>query len=357
MSNSILISVILTVRNEEKYIKKCIDSILLSEIPENLQLELIAVDGMSTDTTCEIIESLSNSDVKITIIKNEQLNQSHGFNLGVMSSSGQWVVWLGAHSIYNKGYILGLYNTANSNNSDYTGGVINTLPYDSTYSASVVQAITTHKFGVGNSGFRTNAIEGTADTASYGIFNKEIFSKIGYFDERLLRAQDYEYNCRIRKSGGKVWLNPNLVVDYYNQPNMQSFLKKQLLREAPYSVYMWYLAPHAFAFRHAITGIFSLGVIGGVTLAFVSETIKWIFLAVMILYLILAIASTIQQAVRYKKILHLLTLPIGFFLYHFLHGVGILSGIAFTLIGKSPVQKRKEPWRGYGHYRVKITSI
>ena len=356
MSNSNTISVILTVRNEEQHIGKCLDSIISSELPDDIILEIVIVDGMSTDSTRQIIQSKSDSQVDISIVENVRLNHAHGFNLGIEHSSGQWVVWLGAHSIYNKSYILGLYNTATKNNTDYCGGVINTLAHDDSYSASVVQAITTHKFGVGNSGFRTNATDGPADTASYGMFNRDIFCQIGLFDERLLRAQDYEYNRRIKANGGIVWLNPNLVVDYYNQPNLTSFLKKQLLREAPYNAYMWYLAPYTFSYRHAITGLFSASLIIGLILSLIFPWIAYAYITIASIYIALAVYSSISQALRYKKMLHCLTLPISFFLYHFLHGVGVVGGIILIAIGKSPVQKIREPWQGYRRFRVKISG-
>jgi len=163
--------------------------------------------------------------------------------------------------------------------------------------------------------------------------------KIGYFNEKLIRCQDYEFNCRIRKTNGLVWINPNAIAKYKNKKSLFSFYKKQTLLEAPYNAYMWYIAPYTFTYRHAITGIFSTGVIGGIVLATFYPIIRIIFLSVMILYFLLALFSAVQQAIRYKKPLHILTLPICFFLYHFSHGLGIFSGLVRLAIGTAPVQK------------------
>ncbi|NQU35624.1 MAG: glycosyltransferase family 2 protein [Bacteroidetes bacterium] len=351
------ISVIITTKNEEDHIFKCIKSIVSQNLIENLSIEILIIDGMSTDQTREIVKSFIRNDKRIRLLDNVKIHQSAGFNIGVRNARGSRIAWFGAHSEYPPNYLSSLYVSAVRSNSDYTGGVIETIPYDSSYSAAIVQALTTHRFGVGNSGFRTSAKEGSSDTASYGLFNKRIFTKIGYFDERLLRAQDFEFNARIRKCGGKVWLNPNLIVKYKNQPNLYKFLKKQIISEAPYNAYMWYLSPYAFTYRHAITGVFTFGVLNGIILSPLFSFIKLMFLSVMAVYTVISLISSFQQAIRYKQLKHILFLPFSFFLYHFLHGFGLLKGIVLLIIKKAPVQKIKEPWKDYGCYRVIVKKI
>lgn len=351
-----LISVIVTVRNEEKFIIPCLNSINAFDLPSGVEVEIFVIDGMSTDKTWELVNDKACCDSRIRIISNPRITQAAGVNLGILNSRGNWIAWLGAHSVYPKDYLGRLFAKAKQTKADYTGGVINTIAYNNSCSAALVQALTTHRFGVGGSGFRTNAKDGPADTASYGLFNRQIFYKIGLFDERLVRAQDFEYNSRIRQSGGVVWLDTQLIVDYYNQPNLLKFLKKQLFKEAPYNAFMWYLAPYTFTYRHAITSVFTIGVIGGLFLSPFSRVVNYIFISAIVLYFFLAVVSALQQAKRYKNLLHVLTLPISFFLYHFLHGLGVLCGIFRLVTGTSPVQKIKEPWEGYGSYRIKINK-
>ena len=334
-----LISIVLTVRNEIENIADCLDGILNFQIPEHVKVEIIFSDGLSEDGTYELLEEKSFQHENIVLIKNPNIYHLFGFNHAVKICKGDYVLWLGAHTIYPKDYLKILFDSATKHNTDYVGGIIETIPYDNTYEALAVQALTTHPFGVGNSGFRLGAKEGPADTASYGLYKKDIFEKIGYFNEKLIRCQDYEFNCRIRKTNGLVWINPNAIAKYKNQKSLFSFYKKQNLLEAPYNAYMWYIAPYTFAYRHAITGVFSTGVIGGIVLATFYPIIRIIFLSVMILYFLLALFSAVQQAIRYKKPLHILTLPICFFLYHFSHGLGIFSGLVRLATGTAPVQK------------------
>ena len=159
-------------------------------------------------------------------------------------------------------------------------------------------------------------------------------------------------NRRIIESGGEIWRNPRIQVKYFPQPDFKSFITKQIRFEAPYNAYMWYLAPYAFAARHAITGLFAAGVISGLVLSFFFTWIRVAFIAVMALYFLLAAGSAIHQAIRYREIRHAFTLPFGFFLYHFLHGTGVLYGLAKLATDTAPVQTTREPWPGAGRFRA-----
>ena len=357
--NENLISIVVPVRNEEKYIINCLKSILSFKIPKDFDYEIMVVDGNSEDKTLELVKNFT-SDInnkKIKIIKNHKLTQAHGLNIAIKNAIGSRILRLDAHCIYSENYLYDLIETSKRKNVENIGGIVITKPGGDNYSAGLVQALTTHKFGVGDSSFRTEAIESKSDTVPFGFFKKSIFDEIGYFDERLIRAQDYELNRRIIKCGGSIWLNPKISAIYFNQPSILSFFKKQFFLEAPYNAYMWYLAPYTFAYRHAITGVFSVGILVGLILSPIVPLIKIAFLLVMGLYFSLGIFSAIQQAKRFGKPLHILTLPISFFLYHFLHGLGVLGGLMRLAIGKSPVQKIKEPWNGYGKFRIDLDNV
>ncbi len=357
--NENLISIVVPVRNEEKYIINCLKSILSFKIPKDFDYEIMVVDGNSEDKTLELVKNFI-SDInnkKIKIIKNHKLTQAHGLNIAIKNAIGSRILRLDAHCIYSENYLYDLIETSKRKNVENIGGIVITKPGGDNYSAGLVQALTTHKFGVGDSSFRTEAIESKSDTVPFGFFKKSIFDEIGYFDERLIRAQDYEFNRRIIKCGGSIWLNPKISAIYFNQPSILSFFKKQFFLEAPYNAYMWYLSKYTFAYRHAVTGVFSAGVIGGLLLSNYSSLINNIFLSVMLFYFFLSILSSMQQAKRYKRISYLITMPGSFFLYHFIHGLGVIVGLLKIIFGFSPVQKIKEPWSGYGKYRIDLDNV
>ncbi len=184
-------------------------------------------------------------------------------NRGLDLARGRWIMRLDAHTIYPPDYLLRCHETAARTGAANVGGICITQPGGTGYQAQLVQALTTHKFGIGDSGFRTGATAGPRDTVPFGFFRRELFDEIGRFDERLVRAQNYEFNRRIAAAGQTVWLDPRIQSRSFNQPTLQAFYRKQFLYEAPYNAYLWCLATYAFAPRHAITGVFALGVLGG----------------------------------------------------------------------------------------------
>ncbi|MDO8502299.1 MAG: glycosyltransferase family 2 protein [Gemmatimonadaceae bacterium] len=346
------VSILIPCYHERNFIRACLDSVRAFEMPDGATLEVLVLDGMSTDGTREIVSSIEQSDSRIRMVDNPSRTQSAALNLGVSIATGDYVMRLDAHSVYPPDYLALTLETAIRTGADNTGGVVVTLRRGEGYQSALVQAITTHKFGVGDSGFRTNAAEGEADTVPYGCFKRDVFAKVGLFDERLIRAQDYEMNRRIIAAGGTVWMNPWIQVRYFQQPDLASFIRKQVVYEAPYNAYLWYLAPYAFTPRHAITGVFAAGVIAGLAISPFSTFVRWTFAAVMTLYLLLAILSGVQQAVRYREPRHVIFAPVAFFLYHFLHGTGVLIGLARLATGTAPVQGKPEPWPGAGRFRA-----
>ena len=189
--------------------------------PEGLQNKIFVVDGDSTDATLEKTLDLQKKFSNITILGNENIYQSYAINVALHYAQGAWVMRLDAHSYYPPNYLELCLETSLRTGAENVGGLFITQPGNDSYQAQLVQALTTHSFGVGNSGFRTGKGDGPADTVPYGFFRRSVFEKIGLMDERLVRAQDFEFNSRIIKSGGKVWRNPK--IEYLLSQSAHSF--------------------------------------------------------------------------------------------------------------------------------------
>ena len=347
------VSILIPCLNEFAFIRGCLASVLGFDTPDGTEIrEILVIDGGSADGTRDLVNDMAMSDQRINLLNNPGRIQSTALNIALRVATGDYVLRLDAHSSYPANYLALALDTSVRSGCENVGGLFITQPRGADYRAAVVQALTTHKFGVGDAGFRTGAKEGPADTVPYGFFRREVFDRVGLFDERLVRAQDYEMNKRIAAAGGCIWRNPLIQVNYYAQPDLVSFLKKQIIHEAPYNAYMWYLAPYSFAARHAVTGVFAAGVLGGLILTPISPTLRIVFLSVMGLYFTIAVASAIQQAIRYREPRHAIALPVAFFLYHFLHGVGLLGGLLRLIAGTAPVQRVDEPWPGAGRFRA-----
>jgi glycosyltransferase involved in cell wall biosynthesis len=334
-----LISIIIPCRNEERFIEGCLDSVLSFTLPPSVDIEVFIVDGLSEDRTVDLVRAVAARDDRVKLLSNPGRIQSSALNLALREATGEWVMRLDAHSFYPPDYLKLCLETAERTGADNVGGWFITHAGDDSYQASLVQAMTTHRFGVGNSGFRVGEGEGPADTVPYGFFRRDLFDRIGGFDERLLRAQDYEFNRRIIASGGRVWLNPEIRVLYHNQPRLVAFYRKQFEKEAPYNVYMWYIAPYAFTPRHGITGVFAAGVIAGAGVALRHRRLRVVYTGALACYAVLATVSAVQQAVRYRDPRHAFCLPWCFGGFHLSHGLGVLAGVARLATGTAPVRR------------------
>lgn len=351
-----MISILIPCFNEQRFISRCIQSVLQFEVPQGEELEILVLDGNSFDGTREIVADIAQRYPSVRMLDNTRRIQSAALNIGIRASVGEYVMRLDAHARYPKDYLLLCYETARTTGADNVGGVCVTLPGGSNYQSRLVQALTTHRFGVGNSGFRVGAKAGPSDTVPFGFFRDSVFERIGFFDERLVRTQDYEFNRRLKASGGSIYQNPAIRSDYFCAPDLRVFLRKQILLQGPYTAYMWYLAPYAFAPRHAVTVVFALLFWFLLPLLHLNPRLSQLYLAAIAAHLCLGLLAAGQQAIRFRLVRHLACLPVAFFLFHLFHGTGVLLGLLRLATKTSPVQKSREPWSGAGRYRAWVRN-
>ncbi len=175
--------------------------------------------------------------------------------------------------------------------------------------------------------------------------------RLGGFDERLVRNQDYELNARIRAAGEVILLDPSIRIEYFNQADVGGLLRQARVT-GRWNAFTWYLAPHAFRARHAAPGALLLFLLLGGGAAMTASVLRGAYLAVVALYLAAALASSVQQAVRLRDPLLLLTLPFAFLAYHLSYGLGTLHGALLVVLGRVPFGADSRPWAGAPTFRV-----
>ncbi|HYF39438.1 MAG TPA: glycosyltransferase family 2 protein [Gemmatimonadales bacterium] len=209
------VSIIIPCRNEAGYIAGCLDSILASDFPQD-QIEILVADGRSTDGTGELLARYCSRHSSIRLIDNAGGTTPAGLNLAIRASSGPIVIRMDVHVVYPPDYISRLVQALEETGADNVGCVLETVPADDTPMARAIAIGMSHRFGVGNSHFRVGATERReVDTVPFGCFRREIFSRIGLFDEELIRNQDDEFNFRVITRGGRVLLLPDVSCRYF----------------------------------------------------------------------------------------------------------------------------------------------
>ena len=221
-----MLSVIMPIYNEEKYIAKCLDSILEQDYPKE-NMELLLCDGMSTDRTREIITEYQKNYPWIRLLDNPKRIAPSAMNVGIKASKGDVIIRLDAHVTYPDNYFSLLVKKLNElPDAENVGAICTTLPVNDTVVAQSIAAVLSSSFGMGNSHFRVGADkEMEVDTVPFGCFHRSTFDKVGLYDEELVRNQDDELNARIIKNGAKIYLIPELRCQYFARDTAKKVYK------------------------------------------------------------------------------------------------------------------------------------
>ena len=318
------VSVVLVMRNEEKYIERCLLSILQNDF-DMRNCEILVADGMSEDRSRAIVESLALRFPEIRLLDNPARIVPTGLNLGIRQARGKSIIILGAHAEYPRNYISTCIQELERTGADVVGGRLRTNPGADTDIARAISYVTTHRFGVGNAGFRLGWGDKYVDTVPYGAYRREVFDRVGLFNERLVRFQDFELNARVRGTGGKIFLSSKILVDYFNVPTLWKFIR-QGFQKGIWIGRSWLLSPVSFKWRHAVPGLFVLALLTVGSSALVSNSLVWPFLAIVCTYVAFALFSAAEIALE-KGLIFLFICPYLFLFYHLAHGLGALGGV------------------------------
>jgi glycosyltransferase involved in cell wall biosynthesis len=331
--NETKVTIIIPVRNEEQYIANSLDSILSGTYPHD-QLEILVADGKSDDRTREIVHEYALKHAFVKLLDNEMGTVPYAMNIGIRHSCGEVIVRMDAHALYPKNYVEKLVEALDVFGADNVGGVWITVPSSNTVEARAVAWILSHPFGVGNALYRTGQIEPReVDTVPFGCYRREVFDKIGLYDEMLTRNQDDELNARLLRHGGKIFLIPDVKITYFARGSFAKMAKmlyqygyfKPLVNVKISGAATWrQLVPPVFVMSLLLTGI------GGIFF----EALWVLLLVILLLYGMVSIVASISiSRIRGWAVFPLLF--IGFFITHLSYGCGYLRGIVdFMMLKK-----------------------
>ena len=319
-----MLSVIVPIYQEEKYISKCIDSMLSQDYPKD-DLEIILVDGMSKDRTREIVATYTAKYPFIRMIDNPERIAPCAMNRGIKEAKGDVIMRLDAHVYYPKNYFSLLVEKLNElPGAENVGALCNTLPVNDSITAQSIAAVLSSSFGMGNSHFRVGADkEMEVDTVPFGCFHRSIFDKVGLYDEELVRNQDDELNARIIKAGGKIYLIPQLVCEYYARDTAKK-VYKMFYQYGVFKPLVNKKLGSPATVRQFFPLFFVLGLLVGPVVCLFLPVLWWAYFAVIMLWFILATSFSLKDSKNLKRIL---TQNWIYFVVHFGYGWGYIVGI------------------------------
>jgi glycosyltransferase involved in cell wall biosynthesis len=335
-----LVSIVIPCLNEEKYIGTILTNITEQDYPPEF-LEVMVVDGMSSDRTRSVVESYREKFSFIHFIENERRYVPFALNLGIRRSKGEVVMIMGSHAVYPDNYVSTLVAALYEKNADNTGGICEAVPPDPSLRSRSIACVISSVFGVGNAYFRIGASRPMkVDTVTFGCYRRSVFEKIGLFDEELIRNQDDEFNARLIRNGGSVWLIPEVKLQYFSRDKIRNLLR-MYFQYGLFKPLVTMKIGRPATIRQLVPFAFVLFILAGLPAIFLNQVLCGIFMAVMGFYAITDLIFSLKICLKKRSPGLLLYLPWLFFLLHISYGAGYLSGMVNFVI----LRKKKEQIR------------
>lgn len=330
--NDLLVSVIIPCLNEENFIKRCLESLIEQDYPKE-NLEVLTVDGMSDDKTREIVAGYCKNYSFVKLLDNPKKFTPFAMNIGIKNAKGDFIIFMGAHAKYTPNYISRCVAVMEKSGADNVGGQSIILPQKNDIIGQAIALSISSFAGSGGAVYKTHKGGDIkeVDTVFGGCYKREVFDKIGYFDERLTRTQDLELNIRLKRNGGKIIFDPKIRACYYAPSNFCDFLLYNL-KYGRWGIYSWRITGRPLKIRQYLPLIFIL-------ISVAVFIINWkLALAGFALYLLaIFFASFKIVATKYNwRLIPLVMLAL--IIRHFGYGLGSLFGIFKIIL--QPLKKQ-----------------
>lgn len=329
MTNLPFVSVIIPCYNEESTIRKLLEALRAQTYPL-AKMEVVISDGLSTDATRDVIAAFQkeHSNLSIRVVDNQARTIPSGVNQAIREARGELFVRLDAHSMPIPEYVQRCVEAHQTGMGDNVGGVWEIRPGAETWVAESISFAAAHPLGVGDAMYRLNAKAGAVDTVPFGSFRRELIQRIGAFDETLLSNEDYEFNTRVRESGGTVWLDPAIRSVYFSRSTFGK-LTAQYWRYGFWKFKMLKRYPHTLRWRQALPPIFVLILLTLSVLSLGAPIARYLLALQFFSYFFVLGLAGLRLAMKTRKGFLIWGLPLAIATMHIAWGAGFLwSGIS-----------------------------
>lgn len=241
------VSVVMPVRDEARHLGEAVRCVLAQDYPG--PIEVVLSVGPSRDGTAAVAAALAAGDPRVRVVPNPSGRTPSALNAALAVAAHEVVARVDGHALLPAGYLRTAVRALQDSGADNVGGMM-AAEGVTDFEQAVARAMTT-RLGVGGARFHTGGEAGPADTVYLGVFRRAALRRVGGYDERMTRAQDWEMNLRIRETGGTVWFAPQLRVAYRPRGTVRSLARqyfdygtwrRALVRRHPETVSVRYLA-------------------------------------------------------------------------------------------------------------------
>jgi hypothetical protein len=328
------VTVIVPCLNERRFIGPALRSLLDGS---HRDLEVLVLDGGSRDGTRDEVAALAAADPRVRLCDNPRGTTPAALNLGLSLARGEVIVRADAHAMYPPDYVAVLVRTLARSGADLVGCPADALPGGHGRMARWIALACGSRFATA-SPFRARTRGGVVDTVPFGCWRRELFARVGGFDERLLRNQDNEHASRIRRAGGRVLLTTETRVGSIVRGSLGG-LCRHAARAGMWNAFAERLHPHTFRWRHFLPGLFFVGVLACSALAaggLVARRPGWTALAVapLVPYAVGNALSAWRAARSDGRARWAAPIAGVLFAFHFSYGYGVAGGWLRVALGR-----------------------
>jgi succinoglycan biosynthesis protein ExoA len=253
------VSIVVPCYNEEGTIGVLLEAILAQTFPRG-EIEVVIADALSRDHTRQVIGDFgaAHPELALRVVENARRTIPSGLNLAMGAAHGEFLIRLDAHSIPAPDYVERCVTDLQAGKGTNVGGVWKIRPGATGWIARGIAAAAGHPLGAGDARYRLGAAAGPVDTVPFGAFRRGLLEQVKGFDETLLTNEDYEFNVRIRRSGGVIWLDPLIMSTYFARAKLRE-LAGQYWRYGFWKSRMLLRYPGTVRWRQAVPPLFVLG--------------------------------------------------------------------------------------------------
>lgn len=319
-----LVSVIVGLLNEEKYLPRLITDFLNQTYPKD-KIELIFIDGMSTDKSWQILEDFKNNNsdfYNILLLKNPKKILSAGMNIGIKESSGECLLKVDCHSHIANNFIESNVSVIKSGEYVCGGPRPNIIENNDSFSKTLL-LVEENMFGSGIANYRKESKVKYVNSVFQGMYRREVFENVGLLDELVGRVEDNELHYRIRKYGYNIRYSNTIYSEQYTRPKLQGMLKQK------YSNGYWigkvsHVYPKCFSIFHYVPFLFVISIIISLILSIWTN----VFLLLLFgLYGIVLFLVTLLTIIQNQFNIYSFLIPFFIFFVHIFYGVGTMIGL------------------------------
>lgn len=311
-----MVTLVVAMRNEEQHIGRVVESLLAQDYPAD-RLEVLFMDGGSTDRTRAVVGELIRERPLFALLDNPGKIQSVAWNLGIERARGEIVGIVSGHTELAVDYASTAVETLLRTGADLVGGPARGKS-DTVVGEAIALAMAT-PFGVGGATFRYATEESDVDTVFMGVCRRSMYERIGGFDSEMVRNQDDELSMRLLEQGGRIVCNPAIKSTYRNRATLRS-LWKQYFDYGRWKVRVMQKHPNQMRPRHFAPPLFVAGL--GATMLLPPA-----FVAAAGAYASATCAVAVSLAARARRVDVLPYLPAAFAILHVGYGTGFLKGL------------------------------